>query len=210
MAACRLRGGQGKRNDLADAIEALKDGGIKRVAQEHPVAFVKFHRGLHALEAALVSPPKDASFVPRPWQSRVLRLLEQPPDDRTILWVYDAVGGMGKSRLARFLCSEKGAITLEGRVTDMAFMYTDEPIVIFDISRSQAEFTDHLYSFAEKLKNGVVVSTKYESRCKHFSPPHVLFFSNGKPADGKWSADRLKLIDLSNPHIDVPGMQLAL
>lgn len=174
------------------------------------MAFVKFHRGLHALEAALQSPPKDANFQPRPWQSRIIRLLEQPADDRTILWIYDAVGGMGKSRLARFLCAEKGAITLEGRVADMAFMYTNEPIVIFDISRSQAEFTDHLYSFAEKLKNGCVVSTKYESRSKHFDPPHVLFFSNSMPINGKWSADRLQLIDLSNPHIDVPGMQLVL
>lgn len=195
---------------MESAIESLKEGGIKRVATNNPVEFVKFHRGLAALESTLKEKPLDSGFEPRPWQSRILRLLEQEPDDRSIVWVFDEQGGKGKSRLARFLCLEKGAIALEGRVADMAYSYNGERVVVFDVSRAQAEFSDHLYSFAEKLKNGCVISTKYESRTKYFNPPHVVFFSNSKPVDGKWSNDRVKLIDLSCPHIDVLGMQLAL
>ncbi len=68
----------------------------------------------------------------------------------------------------------------------------------FDISRAAAEHSDHLYSMAEKLKNGFYLSTKYESVMKVFRPPHVLFFSNFHPDENKWSRDRVQLWDLDN------------
>lgn len=42
--------GQGKRNDLKEAIVKLKEGGLKDVLSEHASTFVKYHRGLLALE----------------------------------------------------------------------------------------------------------------------------------------------------------------
>lgn len=45
---------QGKRTDLEGAVQTLKAHGIKRVAQEHPEVFVKFHKGLRELAAVLV------------------------------------------------------------------------------------------------------------------------------------------------------------
>lgn len=191
------RGGSGKRNDLADAVAALKAGGIKRVVEEVPTAFVKFSRGLRELARELEEKPRDEGFVPRPWQQRVLKMLQQPPNDRTIVWVFDQEGNRGKSRLVRHLMAEHGATLLEGRVADMAMAYEKERIVCLDLTRAQAEVSDHLYSFAEKLKNGILFSTKYESRVKHFSPPHVVFFANFAPPTSVWTADRLKLVDLS-------------
>lgn len=41
--------GQGTRTDLHAAIATLKEGGLKRVRQDHPDAWVKFHRGLQSL-----------------------------------------------------------------------------------------------------------------------------------------------------------------
>jgi hypothetical protein len=64
----------------------------------------------------------------------------------------------------------------------------------------------HLYTMAEHLlKNGMLFSSKYESRVRVFDPPHVLFMSNQRPADGAWSADRVRLIDL-----DAPPMHMGL
>lgn len=194
-------GGQGKRSDLADACEVLKRQGLKAVAQQHPTAFVKFSRGLKQLEEILREEPRDEDFQPRFWQQCLLDHLLGEPDDRTIFWVTDLAGGRGKSRLARYLLSECNATQLEGRVADMAFAYNREPIVIFDITRAQAEASDHLYTFAEKLKNGVVTSTKYESGIKRFKPPHVVFFANVPPPVGKWTADRLIEVDLADPQL---------
>ena len=55
---------------------------------------------------------------------------------------------------------------------------------------------DHLYSFAEELKNGKFMSGKYESTFTLFEPPHVVFLSNSMFQEGKWSADRVYLVAL--------------
>ncbi len=119
-------------------------------------------------------------------------MLAGEPDDRTIIWVTDPQGGSGKSRLARHLIMEHGACLLGGRVQDMAYQYDNERIVIFDVSRAQAEYSDHLYTMAEALKNGTLVSTKYESEMKLFGPPHVIFFCNFSWNRDKWTGDRVR------------------
>lgn len=189
-------GGAGTRNDLAEAVNALKEGGIRAVVEQCPTAFVKFHRGIYELQRQMEVKPRDLDFVPRLWQQDVLDYFTGEPDDRHILWVTDGVGNKGKSRLARHLILEHGAVQLEGRVQDMAYLYNKERIVVIDISRAQEDNTKHLYSFAEKLKNGIVVCTKYESHTKIFNPPHVIFFSNNTWDRDLWSLDRVIEINL--------------
>lgn len=49
----------GKRNDLLTACESLKAGtSMKRCAEENPVVFVKYHRGLTSFKR-LVTPPRN-------------------------------------------------------------------------------------------------------------------------------------------------------
>lgn len=189
-------GGQGKRRDLDEAVDALREGGIRAVVEQHATAFVKYHRGLYELQRQLEVKPRDMDFEPRPWQQDVLDYLTGEPDDRHILWVTDGVGNNGKSRLARHLILEHGAVQLEGRVQDMAYMYNKERVVVIDVSRAQLDNVKHLYSFAEKLKNGVVVCTKYECHQKLFDPPHVIFFSNQTWEREFWSEDRVIEINL--------------
>lgn len=197
-------GGQGHRTDISHAVSTLVAHGVKRVAKDHPEAFVKYHRGFRALAAELEENPKDDAFTPRYWQQSLLDAIAPSPDDRTIFWVTDTHGGKGKSRLAKHLVLSHGAVHLEGRIQDMAYAYNKEPIALFDVSRAAAEHSDHLYSMAEKLKNGVVVSTKYESVQKIFSPPHVIFFSNQSWDRSKFTNDRVIEFDLNNPELQAP------
>lgn len=190
---------QGKRCDLDEAYKLVKEGGAKRVAQEMPTVYIKFHRGLHALEAALDEPEKEDDFIPRPWQKKIIDIISTPADDRKIIWIKDTVGNNGKSRLAVHLQKNYNAVQLSGRIQDMAYMYNKEPIVVIDVPRTQAENMDHLYAFAETLKNGVIISTKYESRRKMFKPPHVIFFTNFCHDTDKWSYDRVQAFDLQCP-----------
>lgn len=191
------RSGQGKRNDLHDAVDTLRAGGIKRVAEDHPTVYVKFHRGLRALAKELEEKPRDEDFEPYEWQQHVIDWLHPAnADDRHILWVYDAAGNRGKSRLAKHLVLEHGAILLEGRVQDMAYAYNKEPIVVIDITRAQLENMKHLYAFAEKLKSGMIFSTKYEPESKIFKPPHVVFFANVSWDRDLWTPDRVVEVNL--------------
>jgi len=187
---------QGKRNDLAHAVEALNASKgdtiadkLRDVAAAEPAAYVKYYKGLEALAKALKPKMSYSILEPRRWQKELIYTLNQPADDRTILWFTDYAGGAGKSTVVKH-CVTRGGTTLTGRLADMAYAYNGEPVVFFDVTRTQAEHMDHLYQFAEQLKNGIVFSSKYESGTKCFDPPHVVFFANQGPHPGKWSDDR--------------------
>lgn len=192
---------QGARSDLVDAVATLRgaSGGfaqrMRALAADHPVEFIKFHRGFEALARLETPTPTYTWAQPRRWQLGLMATLATDPDDRHILWFTDTSGGAGKSSVVRKYLSEfpGTAICLTGKLADMAYAYNGERVVFFDVSRTQAEHMDHLYSFAETLKNGNYLSTKYESTMKTFKPPHVVFFANIDPAAGKWSEDRLVL-----------------
>lgn len=149
----------------------------------------------------LMSKPDDSTFVPFPWQKRILDMVALPADDRHIIWVTDTAGNKGKSRLAHHLQCNHEAILLSGRIQDMAhtFKHNISPICIFDISRAAADHSDHLYSMAEQLKNGSFNSSKYDSSTVFFPHPHVIFFSNSSWDRSKWTNDRVIEIDLSAP-----------
>lgn len=186
--------GQGHRSDLDTVVNIFKSGGDRRqVATELPGMFIRYHAGIAAYESLMQDLPRDKDFQPREWQQEVLNMLADEPNDRNILWVYDSVGNQGKSRLTRHLLCEHGAISLTGSLNDMKYGYMQKKarVVIFDVTRAQADHTDHLYSMAEFLKNGSYFNTKYTSCMVVFKPPHVIFFSNSMPQEGKWSDDRV-------------------
>jgi len=56
---------QGKRNDLADAVETLRTKKrLRDVAESHPTTFVKYHKGFSVLLSHLF-PPRDSAYKPR-------------------------------------------------------------------------------------------------------------------------------------------------
>ena len=71
---------QGKRTDIDDPVEMLVHDGatMREVALEHPVSFVKYHKGFQALRAHVIAP----------------RMLEQMPEVY-VLW---GPTGTGKTR----------------------------------------------------------------------------------------------------------------
>jgi len=72
-------GGQGKRNDIADVAEMVKEGATDReIAELYPAVYMKMNRGVKELRSAL--------SVPRNWMPNVE--------------VYWGVTGTGKSKLA--------------------------------------------------------------------------------------------------------------
>jgi hypothetical protein len=198
-----VRAAPGQRTDFEEIREVLRAHGpmegIRLVAEQFPGQFVRYASGITQL-ADLVVPkvPERDDFELRPWQACLVEILRGPAHDRHIYWIEDGQGGEGKSRLSTYLCRTMNAIELDGRVTDCAFAYTGQPIAIFDLARPVDVLQlKELYAVAEKLKNGQLVSTKYQSKLKVFKVPHVVFFSNHPPPLGVWSADRVQHIVLT-------------
>lgn len=197
--------GQGERTDINDIKDILiKEGpvrGVKRVAEEYPNQFMRYHAGIEKLANILEVSPRDEDFVPNAFQKALVEEFQNEPHPRHIYWVYDEVGHSGKSRLLQHLVCEMGAIELGGREVDIAYGYNGERIVCFDIPRP-TPLTSYADAFvcAERLKNGAIFSTKFMCKFKKFPPPHVIFFSNSPPPPNLWTQDRLQLITLPKPH----------
>jgi hypothetical protein len=197
------RGHSGARTDFESIRELLREHGpeegVRRVAEEFPGQFVRYASGITQLAQVVIPKVREEEqFRLRPWQAALAKIFKGPAHPRHIYWVEDPVGNAGKSRLTTYLCREMGAIELDGRQMDAAFAYTGHPIAIFDLARPvEAASLKDLYTVGEKLKNGQIYSSKYQSRLKTFQVPHVVYFSNSPPPVGVWSADRLQHIQLS-------------
>jgi len=193
----------GERTDFEAIRELLRDNGpdegIRLVAEQFPGQFVRYPSGITQLAQLVIPKVREAAeFKLRPWQQALHTIVKGKPHPRHIFWVEDGLGNSGKSRLSTFFCREMGAVELDGRLQDAAFSYTGQKIVIFDLARAVEPATlRDLYIVAEKLKNGQIYSSKYQSRLKVFDVPHVIFFSNSPPPIGVWSIDRLQHITIS-------------
>lgn len=154
------------------------------------------------------------NFKLRVWQQDFVNMIESPPDERTIHWYYDPVGNCGKTTLAKHLCLKykNEIICLSGgpagcKYGVMSFLFNkvkskwernDKKLraAVFDFPRSVEDKVS--YQALEEVKNGIFFNTKYESMMVVYDCPHVAIFANFLPDTSKLSADRWKIIDLSD------------
>lgn len=200
---------QGERTDILYTREMIRNDGLKNTlrSEEHVIQstlakykqYFKEYSDLVKVDKHIeIMKKKYEEFQPREWQQKIIDIIKEPADDRKIYWIWEDKGSIGKSELINYLIVKYDAIKLKGKVADMAYMYDGEPVVCFDLTRSEVENVKHLYSFSEELKNGCIVSTKYESKMKLFARPHVFFFTNFMCDTTAWSKDRYEIIDLND------------
>jgi len=180
---------KGKRNDIEDMWTTYEREGMDGVRTKHFNTWLRFpHFEQAAKQRAIKYTPFKGPL--RTWQRWFINKVKENDNDRVIHWLYDSEGGIGKSKLAHFL-RDDGYVQLSGPVANMSYMLdAGASGILFDITRTQAEAMDHIYQFAEQLKNGYVVSGKYHTHGVKFVPKTIIIFSNFKPDPTKWSRDR--------------------
>lgn len=198
---------QGARNDLKELQDAIDKGmTYDEICDTHFETAAKFHKFIKDRVQArdsnrqvALSRERYESASMRPWQQAMMDVCAEDANPRGIHWIWETAGGTGKSWFANYMgCLHGATILTNGKKVDMAYIYAQKPtkIVFFDLSRTTAptedkqHFLDGVYSLAEDMKNGRVVSTKYESRTVFFEVPHVIFLANFPPDMTKWSDDR--------------------
>lgn len=128
----------------------------------------------------------------RPWQTNIINLIEQEPNDRQIHWFWESTGGFGKSTFTKFLCARYDAMLLTGKATDMKYAIMQKGsfprIAIIDCPRSMQEYLS--YPGIEEIKNGMFFCGKYESKQILGNSPHIIVFANFEPDYSKLSNDR--------------------
>lgn len=136
------------------------------------------------------------------WQSGIIDLISNEPDDRSIYWYWDENGGVGKSVFCKYLVVKHNALVISGKSTDVKYgivKYKEKhgvypELIILDVPRSNLAYIN--YEAIENVKNGLFFSTKYESEMVIFNSPHLIVFANEEPDYDKMSSDRWHVINI--------------
>lgn len=209
------RGGKGSRTDLDLVHDAIKAGkSYDEVSTEYFSTVSRCDRFVRQKimdrdrTAAMSSLKTEMqSTTLRPWQEALFRSLSESPDPRSVMWLWESQGGQGKSFMARYLMATTSTLVLEaGKKFDLAHIVaTTHPfpsIIVFDLARTTApeegasHRLDSVYSMMESLKNGYMISTKYNSTTLVFKIPHVVVFANFPPDESKMSCDRWNITNI--------------
>lgn len=138
----------------------------------------------------------------RYWQAQLLQYMSTVcDDDRIILWVTDEEGGSGKTWFSKYLYRRDPTRTVwihNGSTKDlMKAIYTKVKTlstVIMDLSRTNYDKIN--WDVIERVKNGMIMSTKYEVESAIIDSPCVLCFANYHPDFSKMSEDRWRILTL--------------
>lgn len=192
-------GQSGKRNDIRSFMETVNNGVYdkKRLRAEHPEICSKYPRFVNDYVSDQIPTPAIEPHPLRDWQADLNARLNRPPNRREIIFVVDYEGNKGKSWFASYYADLHSNVSImrPTKHSDMAYALPDILRVFFlDCTRQQIE---HLpYSFLESLKDGLVMSIKYESRVRHYPPMHVVVLLNQDPDMSLLSADRYTIINI--------------
>lgn len=185
----------GKRNDLLEFRNAvnkqltwaeLTDQHDKVISRYY--AFARDYYITHANKA----PHEEVEMEERPWHAYVDNYI-QKPDNRTVLFIVDPKGGMGKTTYARNLQrhNEKVQYLKPEKEANIA-LHLDprKSIFILDCPRSRLDIPLP-YNTMESIKDGYVMSGKYQSCMKKIAIPNsVIVFTNEAPDPTRLSEDR--------------------
>lgn len=194
---------QGKRNDLKHFMEAVKKGDVKDRVQARelfPEVTSKYPRFAYDYidDQKKISVEEHDLYQ---WQQMLNDLLAEAPDDRKIIFVVDQDGGHGKTWFAKYYCKmhDDAQFMEPAKKQDMAYALKENLRVLFlNVTRtSDIKNQEYLYSFVESVKDGMVFSSKYESRVKYFDKVHVVVMMNTEPNRDLLSRDRYHVVELS-------------
>jgi len=127
------------------------------------------------------------------FQKEILSLV-LTQDDRTILWIYNPEGNIGKSWLQDYMYVRHNACLIElGDSRDIFENYDDEDIGIVNIVSSERVKRD-TYAVLEKFRDGTINKTKWHSKSYKRSPVKICVLSNEMPDTDSVKEDRWLIV----------------
>lgn len=174
---------QGTRTDLTNAVEVMKEGGLRVLIEDAPEIYIKYHAGLEKL-AAHLQVPRDPN---------------NPPE---VIWIYGTTG-TGKSRYVHE--EEKDLWTSMGSHKWWEGYLGQEAILIDDMRCNYAPFNELLkiidrYPYrAERKGSSVQVNSQRIYITSQFPPHKVYNRENRQDEDIRQLYRRLTAVYKTSP-----------
>lgn len=140
--------------------------------------------GVYQWEFGLPKPLKCITLL-KPWQDVCKSFCMGEPDGQTVFYIFDKVGGSGKSAFCRYMMIHHNTVVIQGGkladIMNIIFNINMQEVntIIIDIPRCHKNKVS--YASIECILNGTITNTKYETGVKIFNPPNILIFSNFAP-----------------------------
>lgn len=151
------------------------------------------------VEGIVVTKDPMEGLVEYEWQTKLREELDKSPDNRTIYWLWEPLGGAGKTTFVKHLVATRDDVLyIGGKASDIMYgvaKYVLEkkrgPKVVFmNIPRC----VEHVsFNGLEQVKDGMFFNTKYECGMICYDCPHVVVMANEEPDYSKMSMDRWKV-----------------
>lgn len=206
----------GKRNDwhdLRDWLDTLRHPPTdSEMIDKVPHLWARNRPALLKMIQIRCPPHPLVAGDPRPWQARLASLLDEPPDDRKIVFVVDPQGNKGKTWFQKFYLQKRPndvQLLLMGKRDDMAYSIDpNKSVFMINVPRGSIEFLQ--YSVLEMLKDRIVHSPKYESMTKFLARQcHVVVFTNEFPSMTHMTSDRPMFFSFDGTPVTVPNSNFA-
>ena len=147
----------------------------------------------------------------RPWQTSLLKYMK--PSDREVIWVIGTKCNEGKSWFQEFIESKFGwsrvicGMDIKLKKSNIchalrkrSLLTTD--IFLFDVGKA-ATFDGVNYEVLEKIKNGRILASKFDSaELKFYTPNTVVVFSNDKPDVKQLARDRWMIFKINGDDLE--------
>ena len=153
---------------------------------------------------------------PLPWQKSLIEQVSVVnSDDRTVNWLVNFEGNIGKSKLQKWLVWQglaqlvcMGTATQIKTAVSSGDTYNCYVCNIPRVSGNQESARD-LFSALEDIKDGFVQSNMYgKGRSLFMKPPHLWVFSNDLPDLQFCSKDRWKIFQLEDKDSDMKELTI--
>jgi len=133
------------------------------------------------------------------WQSQMNEIIKEEiknRDFRKIHWIYDPIGGRGKTSLIKYLdINYISVISTVSNKSDVATLirgrfYDEKDKPIEDINKGwlmlfnfqkDYDYNKLNYDTLESVKDGLITATKYRGKTLNFNSPIVIIMANERP-----------------------------
>jgi hypothetical protein len=175
--------------EISRAIEEGKVTNMKQVRQMDAEVAAKSEEYFRGLIVTHMPKPPIKEHPLRCWQEMLIKKLEEPFNDREVVFVVDKIGNCGKSWFTAMYTERYGNCYTVGadKRDDISYQLINQiidsgpPNVIFmDAPRARNAYVSS--SWLEEIKNAKIVSSKYKSKTLHLPHrPHMVVMMNEFP-----------------------------
>ena len=142
--------------------------------------------------------PYDFPFPQKhQWQLDLEAKIEEPADDRKIIFVVDKKGGAGKTQWTKWITQQKpNSVAI--RLDEKGFLFQikkHQTLIIIDVPRANVHRIP--YAVLEMLKDGIWSTSKYKgTEITRKEQAHVIVMMNDYPDMKKLSEDKYDIIEI--------------